>query len=158
MISYVDYIVQKILNGTVKHTRFSLWPTEDSVCVFFYASFTVATPQYSHSRTSSLGQRMQTRLRSSHTLPQWRKGTHISPGSFWCEGLVLVHSPRDSPRRSHRDRCGQEQQPGDNNYNTSLDADVAKCCHEFSWGYPTNGFASVSQPLIVSTGEESLYR
>lgn len=123
---------------------FSLWPTKESFCVFFYTSFVVATQQYSHSGTSSLGQHMQTRLRSSDTLPQWRKGIHISPGSFWCEGLVPVHSHHDSPRQSHRDRCGQEQQPGDNNCKTSLDTDVDKCCHEFSWGYPMNGFASMS--------------
>lgn len=156
MISSVDYIILKILNGTVKQMRFSLWPSEESV--FVYASFAVAAQQYSHPRTPSLGQHRQTRLRSSNAVPQWREGIRISPGSFWCEGLVPVHSHRDSPRQIHRDRCGQEQQPGDSNYNTSLDTDVAKCCHEFSWGYPMNGFASMSQPLIVYTGEESLYR
>lgn len=77
MISSVDYIIQKILNGTVKQMRFSLWPSEESV--FVYASFAVAAQQYSHPRTPSLGQHRQTRLRSSNAVPQWeRRNTYLT--------------------------------------------------------------------------------
>lgn len=92
-----------------------------------------------------------------YSLPQGRKQVLISPESFWCKGLVPFHSHRESPRQSHRDRCGRELQPGGINYNTSVEIGVAKGSCALGWGRQVNGFASLSPSFILYTGGQSHY-